>query len=108
MAKSDSHLVADVANVSIRGSTTALRSHLVFFVRSTHDDLQRLVRQGTLERLSFLPRRTHLHIALFVRGKMIRMALRCATARSLHYLMFGLTFNLQVFDLRDLPGPSKF
>ena len=76
--------VADVANVFIRGSTTALHSHLVFFVRSTHDNLQRLVRQGTLERLCFIPRRTHPHFTLlFVRRAALTLGFWVSASASL-------------------------
>jgi hypothetical protein len=44
-----------------------LRGSPIFFVRSPHDDLQRIIQQWSLQSLGLVPRRTHPHVALFIR-----------------------------------------
>jgi hypothetical protein len=42
-----------------RSEANGLSHHFVFLVRATHDNLQRLVRQRPLQRVSLIPRRAH-------------------------------------------------
>jgi hypothetical protein len=36
----------------------------IFLVRAAHNDLERVIEQGPLQGLRFIPRRTHPHVAL--------------------------------------------
>jgi hypothetical protein len=46
-----------------------LRGSPIFFVRSPHDDLQRIIRQWPLQCLGLVPRRAHPNIPLLVGGQ---------------------------------------
>ena len=48
----------------------------ILFLSSTHDDPERVVRQRSLQRLGFVPRRAHPHISLFVGEQDHRHGLR--------------------------------
>src|ERR1700675_2497073 len=58
-------------------------SRLIFLVHSTGDDLERVIRQRSLQRLGFIPRRSHPDVALLVGRQDYRHCLRmnCLTTR---------------------------
>ena len=43
-----------------------LRGSPIVFVRSPHDDLQRIIRQRSLQRLGLVPRRAHPYVSFLV------------------------------------------